>query len=160
MAGPGNARFLPSEDLVAIPRNHSRSEKAAEVHSITTAAGSHTQDMTHRMKVYGFQMGLRILCIIGFVAVDNLWARIFFVTGAALFPWFAVMLANQGADRSERTSSYYRPPMRTELPTTAQTTASQSKDAQEPIVVDGEFHVRPQQPQLPPAPRHTMSRRN
>ena len=109
------------------------------------------------MKVYSVQMGLRIVCIIGAVLIDNLWVRVLLITGAALLPWFAVMLANRGADRSERTSSVYRPPTRTELPTVAET----REHSPEPgtVVVDAEYTVHRPQRELP-APRPTATRRN
>ena len=83
------------------------------MHSITSAADSHTSDMRQRMKVYSIQMGLRVVCIIAMVLVDNLVARILLLLGAALLPWFAVLLANKGADRSQRAGSAYTPPQRT-----------------------------------------------
>lgn len=81
-----------------------------DVHSITATAEPHTQDMGHRMKVYSIQMGLRIVCLIVFVAVDNIWVRGVAILGVAVLPWMAVLLANSGADRSARTTRYYEPP--------------------------------------------------
>jgi hypothetical protein len=80
-----------------------------DVHSITATAEPHTQDMGHRMKVYSIQMGLRIVCLIVFVAVDNIWVRGVAILGVAVLPWMAVLLANSN-DRSARTSQYYEPP--------------------------------------------------
>ena len=80
-----------------------------DVHSITATAESHSRDMGHRMKVYSIQMGLRIVCLIVFVAVDNIWVRGVALVGVAVLPWVAVMLANSN-DRSPRTSHYYEPP--------------------------------------------------
>ena len=80
-----------------------------DVHSITATAEPHTQDMGHRMKVYSIQMGLRILCLVVFVAVDNIWVRSVAILGVAVLPWMAVLLANSN-DRSARTSQYYEPP--------------------------------------------------
>ena len=81
-----------------------------EIHSITATAQPHTQDMGHRMKVYATQMGLRVVCLIVFVVVDNFWVRAVALVGVAVLPWVAVLLANSGADRSARTSHYYEPP--------------------------------------------------
>ncbi|HST71903.1 MULTISPECIES: DUF3099 domain-containing protein [Kocuria] len=81
-----------------------------EIHSITATAAPHTQDMGHRMKVYSIQMALRVVCLIVFVVVDNIWVRGVAIAGVAILPWMAVMLANSGADRSARTSHYYEPP--------------------------------------------------
>ncbi|WP_298591272.1 DUF3099 domain-containing protein [uncultured Kocuria sp.] len=80
-----------------------------DVHSITATAEPHTQDMGHRMKVYSIQMGLRIVCLIAFVVVDNIWVRGVAILGVAILPWMAVLLANSN-DRSTRTSHYYEPP--------------------------------------------------
>lgn len=104
------------------------------MHSITSAADSHTSDMSQRMKVYSIQMGLRVVCIIAMVLVDNLVARILLLLGAALLPWFAVLLANKGADRSQRAGSAYTPPQRTELPTAAE--AQEHEPDPEAVVVD------------------------
>lgn len=80
-----------------------------DVHSITATPESHTQDMGHRMKVYSIQMALRIVCLIVFVAVDNIWVRGVAILGVAVLPWMAVLLANSN-DRATRTSHYYEPP--------------------------------------------------
>ncbi|MBD2764994.1 DUF3099 domain-containing protein [Kocuria sp. cx-455] len=122
-----------------MPRTHTPSRDATGVHSITSAAGPHTQDMSHRMKVYALQQGLRIVCIVGVVFIDILWVRILLCIGAAVLPWVAVMMANRGADRSERTSTYYRPPQRIELPTVAETQAK--PEDPETVIVDGEFRT-------------------
>ncbi|WP_233542658.1 DUF3099 domain-containing protein [Kocuria tytonis] len=127
------------------------------MHSITSAADPHTTDMAHRMKIYSAQMALRVVCIIGVVLIDNLWVRILLILGAALLPWFAVMLANRGADRSERTASVYRPPTLTELPTAAET---QDRPVDpESVVMDAEYTVH-SGPRALPAPRPTATRRN
>ncbi|WP_270263748.1 DUF3099 domain-containing protein [Kocuria marina] len=116
----------------------------------------HTTDIAHRMKVYSFQMALRVVCIIGVVLIDNLIARILLVLGAAILPWLAVMMANRGADRSERSGSAYRPPTRTELPTSAE--SQERAPDPETVVLDGEYTAPPPQRELPP-PR-AVTRRN
>ena len=122
-----------------MPRTPTPSRDATGVHSITSAADPHTQDMSHRMKVYALQQGLRIVCIVGVVFIDILWLRIVLCVGAAVLPWIAVLMANRGADRSERTSTYYRPPQRIELPTVAETQAK--PEDPETVIVDGEFRT-------------------
>ena len=146
MTAPGLAGLPATEDLFTISRTP-HSHDSAEVHSITSAPGPHTQDMTHRMKVYALQQGLRVVCIIGVVVVPVLWVRIVLAVGAAVLPWIAVMLANRGADRSERTSSYLQPAQRPELPTTRQT--REHTGASE-TVLDAEFRMRDDPPALPP----------
>ncbi|MDN3462131.1 MULTISPECIES: DUF3099 domain-containing protein [Kocuria] len=124
---------------------------------MTSAADAHTTDMSHRMKVYGVQMALRVACIIGVFLIDNLTVRVLLILGAAVLPWLAVMLANRGADRSQRTGSAYRPPTRTELPTVAET-RDVSPDAGD-VVVDGEYTVHHAPRQLP-GPDPSATRRN
>ncbi|WP_260850444.1 MULTISPECIES: DUF3099 domain-containing protein [Kocuria] len=145
-----------AEGPVPISRSQPQSHGSTEVHSITSAADPHTTDMAHRMKVYSFQMALRVVCIIGVVLIDNLIARILLVLGAAILPWLAVMMANRGADRSERSGSAYRPPTRTELPTSAE--SQERAPDPETVVVDGEYTAPPPQRELPP-PR-AVTRRN
>lgn len=112
--------------------------------------------MSRRMKVYALQQGFRLVCIIGAVFVDVLWLRVLLLLAAAVLPWMGVMLANQGADRSERTSEYYRPPRLAELPTSAETRAPEP--APESVVVDAEFRVNEPPRALPP--RRTSTSRN
>ncbi|MFI7483756.1 DUF3099 domain-containing protein [Kocuria sp. M1R5S2] len=81
-----------------------------DVHSITATPEPHTKDMVHRMKVYSLQMGLRVVCLLVFVVVDNIYVRAVALLGVAILPWMAVMLANSGADRSARTTRYYEAP--------------------------------------------------
>lgn len=109
-----------------------------EVHSITATAEPHTQDMGHRMKIYSIQMGLRIVCLLVFVAVDNIWVRGVAILGVAILPWMAVMLANSGADRSARTSHYYEPP---EAPALTAAPEPERRTEQPAIdfVLEGEF---------------------
>jgi hypothetical protein len=109
-----------------------------EIHSITTTAEPHTKDMGHRMKVYATQMGLRVVCLLVFVAVDNFWVRAVALVGVAVLPWVAVMLANSGADRSARTSHYYEPkaaPALAALPEPAPDAEPLPGD----LVLEGEF---------------------
>ncbi|GEO95770.1 DUF3099 domain-containing protein [Kocuria turfanensis] len=108
-----------------------------DVHSITATAGSHTQDMNHRMKVYSIQMGLRILCLIVFVAVDNIWVRGVAILGVAILPWMAVLLANSN-DRSTRTSHYYEPPAAPALAAAPEPAPSAAPLAID-FVLEGEF---------------------
>ena len=119
------------------------------MHSITSAADSHTADMSHRMKVYAAQMGLRVVCIIGIFLVDNLTARVLLALGAAVLPWMAVLLANRGADRSQRTVAAYRPPAQTELPTVAET--QEHTPDPDTVVVDAEYTAHRSPRQLPSA---------
>lgn len=113
-------------------------EAAGEIHSITATAAPHTQDMSHRMKVYSLQMGLRIVCLLVFVVVDNIWVRGVAIVGVAVLPWLAVMLANRGADRSARTSHYYEPPSAPALAAAPEPPPRPRPPALE-LVLEGEF---------------------
>ncbi|KAA9395130.1 DUF3099 domain-containing protein [Kocuria coralli] len=84
--------------------------------------------MGRRMKVYSVQMALRVACFFGFVFIDNVWWRIACVVGMVFLPWSAVLLANAGADKSERGSSYLGPDLQPELTAASGGPASESDD--------------------------------
>ena len=74
----------------------------SEVHSITDAAGAHSEDMRQRMIKYAVAMGIRMVCLIMIFVVDG-WFKIIAVAGAVFLPWFAVVIAN-GSDKAETPS--------------------------------------------------------
>ncbi|UUL75318.1 DUF3099 domain-containing protein [Pseudarthrobacter sp. Fe7] len=74
----------------------------SEVHSITDAAGAHSEDMRQRMIKYALAMGIRMVCLILIFVVDG-WFKIIAVAGAVFLPWIAVVIAN-GSDRAETPS--------------------------------------------------------
>lgn len=112
-------------------RNARKSSRERDtVHSITAAPEALSVDMGRRMKVYGVQMFLRVACFFGFVLVDNLWLRVACVIGMVILPWSAVLLANAGADKSDRASSYLGPELNPELTAApAASTATEADDA-------------------------------
>ncbi|WP_457950136.1 DUF3099 domain-containing protein [Pseudarthrobacter sp. alpha12b] len=69
------------------------------VHSITDAAGAHSEDMRQRMIKYALAMGIRMVCLILIFVVDG-WLKIIAVAGAVFLPWIAVVIAN-GSDKAE-----------------------------------------------------------
>lgn len=69
------------------------------VHSITDAAGAHSEDMRQRMIKYALAMGIRMVCLIMIFVVDG-WFKIIAVAGAVFLPWIAVVIAN-GSDKAE-----------------------------------------------------------
>ncbi|WP_461190377.1 DUF3099 domain-containing protein [Arthrobacter sp. Z4-13] len=71
----------------------------SEVHSITDAAGAHSEDMHQRMVKYALAMGIRMVCLILIFVVDG-WLKIVMVAGAVFLPWIAVVIAN-GNDTAE-----------------------------------------------------------
>ena len=74
----------------------------AGVHSITDAAGAHSEDIRQRMIKYALAMGIRMVCLIMIFVVDG-WFKIIAVAGAVFLPWIAVVIAN-GNDQAEQHS--------------------------------------------------------
>ncbi|WP_258805956.1 DUF3099 domain-containing protein [Pseudarthrobacter sp. NS4] len=81
------------------PEEPGRFSGDAEVHSITDAAGAHSEDMHRRMVKYALAMGIRMVCLILIFVVDG-WFKILMVAGAVFLPWIAVVIAN-GNDKAE-----------------------------------------------------------
>ncbi|GGH92041.1 DUF3099 domain-containing protein [Arthrobacter liuii] len=84
------------------PEEPGRFSGDSEVHSITDAAGAHSEDMRQRMIKYALAMGIRMVCLILIFVVDG-WFKIIAVAGAVFLPWIAVVIAN-GSDRAETPS--------------------------------------------------------
>ncbi|NUP75094.1 MAG: DUF3099 domain-containing protein [Sinomonas sp.] len=82
--------------------DNDRTSEDPEVHSITTAAPSHSEDMRKRMVRYATAMGIRMVCIILLFVVDG-WFKLVAAIGAVFLPWVAVVIANAG-DRADTTS--------------------------------------------------------
>ena len=75
-----------------------------EVHSITGAGESLSQEQTGRTKRYLISMSLRSLCFVGAViaglaGIDWLWPIL--IAGALILPYIAVVLANVQATRMQ-----------------------------------------------------------
>ncbi|MGX1161100.1 DUF3099 family protein [Arthrobacter sp. SLBN-100] len=85
-----------------MPGEPGRFSGDAEVHSITDAAGAHSEDMRQRMIKYALAMGIRMVCLIMIFVVDG-WLKIVMVAGAVFLPWIAVVIAN-GSDKAEEHS--------------------------------------------------------
>jgi len=84
------------------PEEPGRFSGDTEVHSITDAAGAHSEDMRQRMVKYALAMGIRMVCLILIFVVDG-WFKIIPVAGAVFLPWIAVIIAN-GSDKAETPS--------------------------------------------------------
>lgn len=112
-----------------------RRGKDANSYSITSTPEAHSADMGRRMVVYGIQMLLRVVCLIAFVLVDHWILRIVCGLGIIVLPWSAVLLANVGADRTERSSSYMAPDPE---PAPVQLTAEPASDS-DAETIDGEW---------------------
>ena len=82
-----------------MPGEPDRFSSDPEVHSITDAAGAHSEDMRQRMIKYAVAMGIRMVCLVLIFVVDG-WFKLFAVAGAVFLPWIAVVIAN-GNDMAE-----------------------------------------------------------
>ncbi|WP_415855852.1 DUF3099 domain-containing protein [Sinomonas sp. G460-2] len=88
-----------------------RTSEDPEVHSITTAAPGHSEDMHKRMVRYATAMGIRMVCIILLFVVDG-WFKLLAAIGAVFLPWVAVVIANaQTKADSESDSLIDAPPV-------------------------------------------------
>lgn len=67
---------------------------------VTSARGSHSDDVGRRMRTYAISMGIRTLCVLlAILSFPNWWAWLF-VPGAVVLPYVAVVLANVGGERA------------------------------------------------------------
>ena len=78
---------------------------------ITSARSSHSEDVARRMRNYAFSMGIRTLCVIGFILVFPHWTAWLFVPGAVFLPYVAVLLANAGRERTPASVAPVAPPV-------------------------------------------------
>lgn len=88
-----------SSPLQRVPGEPDAVSSDPEVHSITDAAGAHSEDMRQRMIKYAVAMGIRMVCIVMIFVVDG-WFKVIAIAGAVFLPWFAVVIAN-GSDKAE-----------------------------------------------------------
>ncbi len=72
-------------------------DNGTDVPAITNAQEAHAVEMRRRMIKYSVSMGVRIVCIL-LVFVVSGWLQWVFIAGAVFLPYFAVVLANLGAD--------------------------------------------------------------
>jgi hypothetical protein len=86
----------------SVPGEPGRFSEDAEVHSITDAAESHSEDIRRRMVKYALAMGIRMVCLVMIFVLDG-WLKIIAVAGAVFLPWIAVVIAN-GSDMAEEHS--------------------------------------------------------
>ncbi|GAB3189642.1 DUF3099 domain-containing protein [Nesterenkonia suensis] len=73
-----------------------------QVHSITDAPQRHSEEQHGRMVRYAISMGIRIVCFVLAVVVQN-WMTWVFLGLAVVLPYIAVTAANAGTDRYQRT---------------------------------------------------------
>lgn len=77
----------------------------SEVHAITSAGRSHTEDQAHRTRNYLITMGIRVLAFAAAVLTDS-WIRWTCVGLAFVLPYIAVIIANSATQRQEVPASY------------------------------------------------------
>lgn len=84
--------------MSATPGDDGTGNDPEPVQRITNAPESLAVEQGHRMRVYGLQMAIRIVCLFLAVLIPHP-IRWVFVAGAVLIPYLAVLLANAGRDR-------------------------------------------------------------
>jgi hypothetical protein len=87
-----------------------------EVYRITSAVGSHSEDMQRRATRYLMSMGIRTLCVILCIVVPGP-LRWVFAAGAIILPYIAVVAANAKGERRVRPAGPPTPMARPGLPT-------------------------------------------
>jgi hypothetical protein len=108
-----------------------RTSDDPEVHSITTAAPGHSEDMHKRMVRYATAMGIRVVCIILLFFLDG-WLKLLAVAGAVFLPWVAVVIAN-AQDTAETTSDVLL-----DAPPPAELEAGRGTSREDDVVLSGE----------------------
>lgn len=63
------------------------------------------QDQARRTRRYLIQMGIRLLCFLGAIAVGPVWLKFVLIAAAVVLPYIAVLGANAGRDQSHYDSS-------------------------------------------------------
>lgn len=71
-----------------------------DVHSISDARESHSDEMRTRMIRYTVSMSIRLVCFILVFVVPYVWLQWVMIAGAVFLPYFAVIVANGGSDTS------------------------------------------------------------
>ncbi|MHA7144423.1 DUF3099 domain-containing protein [Arthrobacter sp. TmT3-37] len=71
-----------------------------DVHSISDARESHSEEMRTRMIRYTVSMSIRLVCFVLIFVVPYVWLQWVMIAGAVFLPYFAVIVANGGSDTS------------------------------------------------------------
>ncbi|MFW0155104.1 DUF3099 domain-containing protein [Rothia sp. P6271] len=114
-----------------------------EVYSITHAPSPHSESVDYRWRLYSIKMALRVVCIIGAVLTHG-WVSVVFFIGAALLPWFAVVVANGHHRGAGGDFSPYHVPSQeplalcTDMGQDSRNRTSDENDSAEVWVIDGE----------------------
>lgn len=97
-----------------MPRGR-RSGNGAEVHRVTSAQESLSDDLSRRTRRYLITMGIRTACFASIVFVNG-WMRWVAIAGAVFLPYIAVVAANAGRENDRFSVKPVPPASRTELP--------------------------------------------
>ena len=80
------------------PAGSSAREQGAEAVSITSAAPPRSVDIRGRERRYLISMGIRTLCFVAALFTLHHWYVWVFLAAAIFLPYFAVVIANAGAN--------------------------------------------------------------
>ncbi|WP_222851057.1 DUF3099 domain-containing protein [Phytoactinopolyspora mesophila] len=98
-----------------IHRTHGRRDEP--VQSVTTAAQGRSHDLRSRRNRYLWMMGIRIACL-PLAVITTGWVRWFFIAGAVVLPYIAVVIANAASRPAPGIIQEVTPPQRAQLPAT------------------------------------------
>ena len=80
-----------------------------EVYRVTQARRPHSDDQHSRVVKYLVSMGIRTICLVLALFVPSPWFW-FFVAGAVVLPYVAVVIANAGVEQRPRPLETVTPP--------------------------------------------------
>lgn len=89
-----------------------RKQDEPEIPRITSAPEPLAEDVSRRQKRYLIQMGIRVLCFaIAVITWSHIpmWISLFFIVGAVVLPYVAVILANAGRERRDEDTTFFDP---------------------------------------------------
>jgi hypothetical protein len=82
---------------------------------ITSAPISRAAEAAGRRRQYTIVMSVRVVCFILAVTIQVTWLRVFFIVGALVLPWVAVIAANQVHGKAPAGPKLYVPKPRRAL---------------------------------------------
>lgn len=79
--------------------NRRETQAHAESVAVTQVPEANSKELERRQRNYLISMAIRVVCFILLVVTPSPW-RWLFLVGAAVIPWFAVVIANVAAGRN------------------------------------------------------------
>ena len=77
--------------------------RRSELTVVTTAGRSHSEDIGLRQRRYLMTQSVRVACLLLAATLPvALWAKGVFILGAAVLPYFGVVMANAGPSRDKK----------------------------------------------------------